>query len=59
MIEFLAQMPTDTKIFLSVAEILVDQMGHERPPIRCRALVRTTLRWPIDPGKKECRFIEV
>src|SRR5215472_19359663 len=21
-------------------------MGHERPPIRCRALVRTTLRWP-------------
>jgi hypothetical protein len=24
-----------------------------------RALVRMTLRWPIDPGKKECRFVEV
>src|SRR5262245_11552514 len=25
----------------------------------CRALVRTTLRSPIDAGKKECRFVEV
>src|SRR5262245_38511948 len=33
-------------------------MGHERPPIRCRALVRTTLRWPIDPAKRSVGLLK-